>query len=255
MIPYDRISEMLSYVQSYYRESRIYLNQNKAKGEEFNILRTLIDDLVNQFTPQTSTWLLKSWEEYCGIPVNESDSIEERRARVLSKISLITPMTPKGMETVVYGAVKLQSKIIDNIRPYTMQIVVYANGVNPINLDALEAAVEEAKPAHLAFEVCIEIKGEITVSADVEKYRFSYTPCGIALCGTIPIISTVGREYSSGLNINAEGNSYEFNYKLTGTIPIVSTIGLIEDVGINSVSGEQSYRFVYAPCGTKVCGN
>ena len=58
----SRADLMMGYVESYYRESLFYTAQNNAKGEELDIIHAIIEDMPNQFNPQTATWGLGLWD-------------------------------------------------------------------------------------------------------------------------------------------------------------------------------------------------
>ncbi len=86
--------EMLRWVPPYYSESKIYKEQNNAKGREIDILRYIVDDLKYQFIPKYATWGLIFWENLCGIAPVASETLDERRKRVLTMLSTIAPLTP-----------------------------------------------------------------------------------------------------------------------------------------------------------------
>lgn len=86
--------QMLTFVPPYYSESKIYNEQNEAKGMEFDVLKYIIEDFKNQIVPQTATWCLPMWEELCGITPSSGDALEKRRTAVVTTISTMSPMSP-----------------------------------------------------------------------------------------------------------------------------------------------------------------
>lgn len=96
--------EMLSWVPPYYSESQIYKMQNAAKGTEMDILKYIIDDMKNQFTPEYSTWGLAFWEQLCGIKPFPEEDIEERRRRLMKLLSTMTPLSPSEFITQIKKA-------------------------------------------------------------------------------------------------------------------------------------------------------
>lgn len=149
---FNRSEEMMSYVENYYKESRLYTAQNDAKGKEFDIIQNIIDDFPYQMNPQTATWGLFLWEELCGLPTNTKEEIETRRFRVLLLLGMASPMTPKVMEKLIFQAIKYPVKIQNSKIPYTFHLLFEDLGLNDIiNMELLRETVETLKPAHLTY--------------------------------------------------------------------------------------------------------
>lgn len=87
-------NEMLRWIPPYYSESAIYKEQNTAKGNEIDILKYIIDDMKNQFSPKYATWGLAFWEELCGITSVSPDTLDDRRKKVMTMLSTMAPLTP-----------------------------------------------------------------------------------------------------------------------------------------------------------------
>lgn len=95
----SRSEEMLKYVEGYYRESKYYLAQNNAKGEELNISHAILEDLPNQFNPQTATWGLRLWDELLEID-GGIQTVEDHRAKVIMKLIALGWLS--GMELKIF---------------------------------------------------------------------------------------------------------------------------------------------------------
>lgn len=145
----NRSEEMLKYVEGYYRESKYYLSQNNAKGEELNILHAILEDLPNQFNPQTATWGLRLWDELLEID-GGIQSVEERRARVMMKLIALPRITPISLERLIKNIAKANVDIIRNVSPYTFQIRVREDSLD-CNSSLIRQIVEDYKEAHMAF--------------------------------------------------------------------------------------------------------
>lgn len=48
-------------------------------------VKAMVESFKNQTLPQTATWSLSLWEQSMGLPVNESESVEQRRAEYYRK--------------------------------------------------------------------------------------------------------------------------------------------------------------------------
>ncbi len=149
----DRTEIMLSYVESYYKNSRFYLAQNYAKGQEFNRIHAIMEDLPNQFHPQTATWGLRLWEELYDL--ESAGSIAERRMRVLSKMSILQNVTPISLERLIKRIYQIHASIIRNVEPYIFKLELdYEDkGMDLADLKAVRKLVEEYKEAHMAYSL------------------------------------------------------------------------------------------------------
>lgn len=147
----NRSAEMLKYVENYYRESKYYLAQNNAKGKEFDIIHTIIEDLPNQFNPQTATWGLKLWEEL--LDINSIGNIEERRTNILMKTATLQVITPISLERLIKKIFNIDTKIIRNFSPYTFLVEFKYEDDKEINLKIIRQLIEDYKEAHMAYNL------------------------------------------------------------------------------------------------------
>lgn len=145
----NRSEEMLKYVEGYYRESKYYLAQNNAKGEELNIIHEILEDLPNQFNPQTATWGLRLWDELLEID-GGIQSVEDHRAKVMMKLIALPRITPISLERLIKSIAKANVDIIRNVAPYTFQIRVREDSLD-CNSNLIRQIVEDYKEAHMAF--------------------------------------------------------------------------------------------------------
>lgn len=146
----DRTEVMLGYVERYYRESRFYTMQNYAKGEEFNQIHAFINDLPNQFNPQTATWGLRFWEEL--YDVESYGNIEERRSHVLAKMAAFEVITPISLERLVRRIFSLDVSVTRNVAPYTFELK-FDYPDKSIDLIAIRKLLEDYKEAHMAYNL------------------------------------------------------------------------------------------------------
>ena len=145
----SRADLMMGYVESYYRESLFYTAQNNAKGEELDIIHAIIEDMPNQFNPQTATWGLGLWEEMLGIGRSTED-IAERRSRVMMKLLTLQRITPISLERLIKNVAGANVDIIRNIAPYTFQVRIRDDSLD-CSSGLIRRIVEDYKEAHMAF--------------------------------------------------------------------------------------------------------
>lgn len=150
----DRSEEMLQTVPQYYRGSKHYLAQNNAKGQEFNIMRAIIDDMPNQFNPQTATWGLRFWEEFLEITPTYGEALAVRRLNVLKKSSSIKKVTPISLERMIWNMAQARVSIIRNVARYTFRVYLHEESVDE-SISAIREVVEEYKEAHMAYNMAV----------------------------------------------------------------------------------------------------
>jgi hypothetical protein len=84
---------MKDYLPDYYRDSRQMNAIMETEGQELDTLEATIQDVENQFTIQKATWKIPTYEEIFAVTTVAGDTLEQRRARLLSKLRLRSPTT------------------------------------------------------------------------------------------------------------------------------------------------------------------
>ena len=101
----ESAKRQLSYVSdSFYDESYVGKWLFQVMGIEYDQARELLEDLPNQFLPETATWGLRFHEEKWGLPVRENLPYEERRRLIYQKRDYRAPMTPYRMDQFLSDA-------------------------------------------------------------------------------------------------------------------------------------------------------
>ena len=111
-----------------------------------------VEETLDQLFPQTAYgWGLRLWEEAYGIPVDLSRPLEFRRTRVISKLRGQGTSTVEMIQSVAESFTNGRAEIVEhNDEFYFVVRFVSQYGVPP-NIEDLQAAINEIKPAHLAF--------------------------------------------------------------------------------------------------------
>jgi hypothetical protein len=176
---------MLEMLPDYYEYSQVMQAILEAEGTEYDDLRADITDVLAQFSVPTATWGLKIWENATGLPINEALSNETRRARVLGRLKGQGIATKEKIKQVVETFVTMATvtelfQVIDRtdltvaeVKKYTvaqlalMDVNNIHDSVNgnklrvtindpvgvPANLADIQRAIEDAKPAHIQYEI------------------------------------------------------------------------------------------------------
>lgn len=144
---------MLSYVSPIYGDASVALWLFEAMGREFDRLADFAGEYRAQLVPQTATWGLDYWEREYGITRDDTLGIEKRRARVLNAIASRTPINPAALARIASAAAaNAEVEIEENTgkNKFTLWVSALPFAVEQAKI---EAAVDEAKPAHLIYEV------------------------------------------------------------------------------------------------------
>ena len=122
-----------------------------AFGYMAGALQTDLDELRAQLFVESATWGLNCWEQAFGLDTDIAKSFAFRRERVKAKIRGAGTATRQMIINLASAFAGGEATVIEYPREHRFVVkFVGLKGVPP-NLGSLEAAIEEAKPAHLAF--------------------------------------------------------------------------------------------------------
>lgn len=194
---------LFGYISPIYDHAVIMQAVMEAIGSEWDDVDWLIEEVFSQLFPQTATWGIVYWERLVGIPRNDSLSIEQRRARVLTRMQTRWPMTKERMEQLVRTFSKdKQAFIRQFFNEYRFEVLF--NLAQSIDLKTVNEVVSETKPAHLDFslvmglrqgEKSIYVGSAMLVGEEITVYPWSVTE----LTGTGKVYIATG--HSTGVDI------------------------------------------------------
>lgn len=157
MITSPKGRKFLGYISPIYEQSVIMKAVMEAIGAEWDDVDRLTDEVFAQLFPQTATWGIVYWERLVGIPENDSLSIEQRRARVLTRMQTRWPMTKERMERLVRTfSEDKQAFIREFFDQYRFEVVFSLT--QPVDLRTVYEILEEAKPAHLGYGLVAQLR-------------------------------------------------------------------------------------------------
>lgn len=126
-----------------------------ALQPEMDLIQDAIDDVFAQFVLDTATWGLALWERDYGIESNVSQTDEERRGHVRSKLRGAGTMSCSALEQIAAAYVAGRTKISEISNEWRLRVTFLDVFGVPTNLDDLKAVLAEMRPAHLAIEYII----------------------------------------------------------------------------------------------------
>ena len=144
------MSNLFQYLPNYYQDIREFQTLIGTENEEVEQLSATIDEVLEQFYVDTATWGLANWERVCGIPVDESKPIEQRRSVIKSKLRGIGTVTVALIKNVAESWYNGEVEVTEQPSLYTVKIKFVSKLGVPSNLADIQNALREIIPAHLA---------------------------------------------------------------------------------------------------------
>lgn len=113
------------------------------------------DGLLAQLNVRTATWGLTQWENSLGLSTDVGKDVEYRRTRIISKLRGQGTTTVAMIKNVAESFSNGQVDVIEHPAEYRFDIKFVGTIGVPPNMDDLTAAIEDIKPAHLAYDYII----------------------------------------------------------------------------------------------------
>ena len=143
---------MLDYIPAYYHASRVMRSIIQALGTEFDSVQDAFQSVLKQFYINTADkWGLDLWEKELALPPGDSETVAERRQRIIAKLRGNGTATIKAIKSLAESYDKGLIDVAEDFSQYTVIRFVDTTGI-PSNIDDLKAIVREIVPAHLALE-------------------------------------------------------------------------------------------------------
>ena len=142
-----------NYVPKYIYKNNVFEQVLDSEQAEIDLLKLNLDDLLNNTQIETATWQLKYLERIYGITIDESDTLENRRARIIAKKrSTEVEFNNENVKNICRsfsgGEVEIHPHLEED---YFVIEFVSTMGIPP-KIEDLYNLIEEIKPAHLGVE-------------------------------------------------------------------------------------------------------
>lgn len=144
--------DMLQYLPPHFHKVWDFVKIMESQGYEFGLLRYYEESVLDQFFVQTATWGLALWEEEFGIRVEPAKPTQWRREQILAKIRGTGTVTKEMIKNTAEAFSGGEVDVIEYPEEY--RFVVKFIGVRgiPPNMAGFIEALEQIKPAHLAYD-------------------------------------------------------------------------------------------------------
>jgi len=145
------MGELLGYLPDRYRGSPEAAEFQRAMQPWADRLHADREDLFAQLFTKSATWGLRAWEAALGIETDIAKPYGYRRTRIESKLRGLGVTTKAMIKNVASSFSNGEVEIIEYPREYRFEVIFTGTVGIPPNMADLTAAIEEVKPAHLAY--------------------------------------------------------------------------------------------------------
>ncbi|WP_342540047.1 putative phage tail protein [Heyndrickxia sp. FSL K6-6286] len=207
--------DLMDALPRYYDDSPEVDAIMSANAEEIDKTRTKARATTDQFYVHTATKGLADWERVLGLAPMPNSSLEFRRNRILARLNGTAPATVAYLTDVVNAClVDKSARIIEYNSEYRFEATVPLGEDSPIDTKEIYDAVNEVKPAHLAFDLVGEIRDVITIVEADYTFEVPYRICNMFRTDDAPGVAarataTLGvQEYGFVVNYPICGEFY-----------------------------------------------
>ena len=169
------MSDLMDLLPDYYRDAAAVVELQGAFGHWSDALDTARDDLFAQLNVDTATWGLRQWETALGITTDISKSYPFRRTRVLSKLRGFGTTTASMIQNVAESFSNGDVAILEYNAESRFEVKFVGTIGIPPNMNDLTAAIEEIKPAHLAYTYVYIYRTHAALSAYTHEQLAAWT--------------------------------------------------------------------------------
>lgn len=193
----ETAQKIIDYVSPIYGNSYVGLWIFQAIGSVLDEVYKLSSELKHETNPMTATMLLDYWEDHYSIERGTGLTIEQRRNRILAKIKTKGSCNPAALAAAISAALGgAPVEIIEHSGKNKFDVIV-TEAVDSLN--PAIAVIERMKPAHLIYDIRVEIR--IIPTATVKSAVAMTYAEAYSLSAKIPDFYV----YGETLMVNADG--------------------------------------------------
>ena len=147
----DAYIDLMKYLPDYYQNNATVIELQTALGYSIGDLSINLQDMLEQCFVSSATWGLDRWEQVFGLTTDKTKSYARRREIIKAKMRSAGTTTKVMIQNVAIAFSGGEVNVLEYPEEY--RFVVQFVGVKgiPPNMTGLIGAIEEIKPAHLAY--------------------------------------------------------------------------------------------------------
>lgn len=167
---------LIDMLPSFYHNSDFVKSYMSSQSVEHNFIKESIDDLVNNLYVDTATWGLDYFEEELGLEIDKSKTYKERRERIKAKKRGNGTTTIKMLKDTALAFECGEVEVAEMYNDYIFKLKFISQKGRPKNLDDFKNAIDEIKPAHLAYilEFMYNTHQELKIKTHQELSQFTH---------------------------------------------------------------------------------
>lgn len=150
----DEAKLLYNMVSPIYGESYVALWIFQAIGKQLDRMKSYAEDVSLQLDPETATWLLPVWEERYRITPGADWDLSQRQKTAANKRKYNAPIFPKKMASMLTALVGVPVDVIENTGKNKFTVYFRQNTTSE-KVESARVTIEEAKPAHLIYDIII----------------------------------------------------------------------------------------------------
>lgn len=142
---------LMKLLPAYYKGSSQVVEMQGSFGYWTDALLEAKKDLLSQMSVATATWGLSTWEKALEIEIDVSRPYQFRRERIMSKLRGAGTTTKAMVQNVAESFSNGEVAILEYNNEHRFEVKFIGTIGMPPNMEDLTVAIEEIKPAHLAY--------------------------------------------------------------------------------------------------------
>ena len=166
---------LIDMLPSFYHNSNFVKAYMSSQSVEHNFIKESIEDLVNNLYVDTATWGLDYFEEELGLKTDKSKTYEERRERIKAKKRGNGTTTIKMLKDTALAFECGEIDITEMYADYMFKIKFISQKGRPKNLEDFKSAIDEIKPAHLAYILEFMYNSHQELKTKTHEYLSQFT--------------------------------------------------------------------------------
>ena len=146
----------------------------RAFQPSVDALPTAFGDFINQLFVGTATWGLDYFERDLGLLSNNNLSIAQRRERIVARLMGTGVTTVAVVLDIAETLSGKECVVAEHPENYSFDIEFLGKPGSPVNIDTICSAVDEIKPAHLAYRTIYTLfshRQAVCTGTALEKHK------------------------------------------------------------------------------------
>lgn len=159
---------LIDYLPEDYKKSVPVVELQDTLDVEANSTMLAAEDLQKQLHLESATWGLAAWETMYGLPVDWRKNEASRRAAILARMGGTDTTKVITIQDVAEKFLQGKAVVFEVNEEYRFEVFLLEVLQKGQNIEELQAAIDEIKPAHLAYTIILkyntwgEVKKKLT---------------------------------------------------------------------------------------------